>query len=296
MWLQLEIELLSQPRWLNCSLPARMWYISMLAHCIETGHGTLRLSEWVSTRAMRSKLALLPDEYPEITAHDILDELASGITHLIDIDKDEDEIFIHGFDRRYKAICDNRKKDAERQRVRRKRLKEERNGDVTPESRGCHADVTRTSGGVTKCPEGDPDVYPYPHPNGDKQSDPISDIQSHAVEFGLEYVGVEALGILLMWITGDGGGFNGFGQWDKLRHKIKGLDITDEPHLLANLLDVDKANVKCKFRTLYKRFFPTKGAKRILPSNTAIRDAKKMIDARIKAEEKKKGQSNDSQA
>jgi hypothetical protein len=284
MWLQLDLDLLNQPRWLNLSLAARAWYESLLARCIETGSGTLRLSEWISTRAMRAKLGLLPDEYPDATARGLLDELASTITHLIDIDEDEDEIFVHGFDRRYAAICEKRQKDAERQRARRERLKRERGGDVTGVSRG----RPRDSHDVTKCPRVDPDGDPDPDPIGEKQSDPISDTQSQAVEFGLEYVGVEALGIILPWISGNGGGFNGFGQWDKLRHKIKELDMTDPKHLVASLIDVDKANVKCRFKTLYSRFFPKKGSKRILPSNKAMREAGRRIDARIKAEAKEK--------
>jgi hypothetical protein len=139
MWLQLDTDLLDSPRWLNLSLPARLWYVAMLAHCIETGSGCLDRAEWEATRAMRSKLALLPGEYPDITAAGLVAELASEATHLVDLA--ETEISVRGFERRYTEICNRRAKDAKRQRERRAKLK--------AESRVSHADVTRTSKNVT---------------------------------------------------------------------------------------------------------------------------------------------------
>lgn len=183
MWLQLDTDLLSQPRWLNCSLPARMWYLHIVAHCIDTGAGTVDRNQWQATRAMRGKLCLMPDEYPDMTAESLILELASPQTHLIDIT--DTEITVRGFDKRYEDTVVKKASAAERQREYRKRKKDETRAlrecyDDLPPSNVTQRYVTSHNGSVTVAspeyidttPVGVEKDTPPPPPQGGDCSEP----------------------------------------------------------------------------------------------------------------------------
>lgn len=283
MWLQLDTDLLDSPRWLNLSLPARLWYVSMLAHCIVTGSGYLDRSEWEATRAMRAKLALQPDEYPEATAAGLISELASEATHLVDLT--DSEITVRGFEKRYTEICNRRSKDAARQRERRKKLKQA--------SRVSHADVTRTSKNVTRT-EGDVDVdvdggaaerAPAPPSTGNGKATAGNAhvrLEGNGKGYGkrqrklsLPQKKVDA--ILRVWRTQP----NDFRCWNDLTDHV--MANADEPIVLSHVLDVEKGAlaVERKPRVLWSRLNPEPGTTVNLPSETAQMEAKQILNAEM---------------
>lgn len=274
MWLQLDTDLLDSPRWLNLSLPARLWYVAMLAHCIETGSGYLDRAEWEATRAMRSKLALLPEDYPDITAAGLVEELASEATHLVDLT--DTEIVVRGFEKRYTEICNRRAKDAARQRDRRKKLKEV--------SRVTSADVTRTSKNVTGT-EGDVDfdggaALRAPAPPSRDNGKSTAGVAHGCADGNGNGDGKpkplhwKAKDILNAWERAS----PDFRMWKQLRLVIQMRD--DVENVLAHMIDLEESSSPVFApAAMWKRLHPSPDRANLLPMEKSVATAKRILNA-----------------
>ncbi len=131
LYLQLDVDLTRQPRWLRLSLHARSYYMSMLGHGVEHGTGRLSRAEWEDTRVMRSMLGCEDGD-----AATIIKELAHPASHMIECTRHH--IVLVGFDARYGAMMERSARTAERQREWRARA-------ATSARRNAHVTVTDLS-------------------------------------------------------------------------------------------------------------------------------------------------------
>jgi hypothetical protein len=339
MWLQLDTDLLDQPRWLNLSLPARLWYVALLGESLKRESGCLPVIEWSSTRMMRGKLGLAPDEYPQVTADSLLEELAGPSTHLIDVENGQ--INVHGFEDRYRTMIEKRRKDAERKRAARRAMSGAHPPDVRsvsaghPEaqeraSTGRPMDVPRTSAGRPQDVAGTskgrlPDGAGSPRVEGarsprvdvdvdvDVEEDSDVDVYAHGEcsppltldgsvanppltsrKAGLAHTepgtptetphhttpekiptSEPANSILEGWFVEEK-----YGKAVALRQLANVVDHSDPIFLLAHLREIeamDEAVSKCA--VLWIRLMPGKDGKRMLPSETALKDAKTELNS-----------------
>ena len=142
VYLQLDVDLIRQPRWLGISPWSRCLYLSLLARCLEMESPELQRGEWTDGSADSAIGAGRSSDAP--TCAEMLAELAGPVAHLVDVS--DTTITVHGFAQRYEAMM--RKRNTEATRKRRWRGSRSRHDDVPRDKGGTRAGHERPSRGT----------------------------------------------------------------------------------------------------------------------------------------------------